>query len=235
MDEEVLHSPRLLDSPSSLTPTTPIREMFNKEDDCACFSDTDNVVDLTEPEPPTIKKKKLTAYFQPVSTSMNQMPYFLQRYNPQPGRSPQRREATATPASKDSGSSKSTSNQSTNITKGKAKQSAFNKTYSIARKLEVVKYVKNHSETEAAHHFGIPRTTLREWKDLDKRPVERTSSSKKGKNKASWSWTPSIIQPGSRSTTLPMGLGDEGSARPCASKSNPTASPGNYPTVQHFL
>ena len=43
------------------------------------------------------------------------------------------------------------------------------------------------SEAEAARHFGIPRTTIRGWKGLDKQPVDRTrkkSHAKKGKNKA---------------------------------------------------
>ena len=76
VDEDILHSSHLPECPSLLTPTTPIQELFNEEDICARFSDMNGVVDLTEPELPTVKKRKLTAYFKPVSTSTNQMPYF---------------------------------------------------------------------------------------------------------------------------------------------------------------
>ena len=63
-------------------------------------------------------------------------------------------------------------------------RSAVNKTYSLAAKLDVLKYVTLHSESEASRHFDIPRTTIRGWKGLDKRPAEKKNSlTKKGANK----------------------------------------------------
>ena len=44
--------------------------------------------------------------------------------------------------------------------KGGGTKSAVNKTYTLSRKLEVLHYVANSSETEASRHFGIPRSTI---------------------------------------------------------------------------
>lgn len=51
--------------------------------------------------------------------------------------------------------------------------------------MEVLDYVAKNSETEASRYFGISRTTLRGWNDLEKTPAEHIGlSTKKGKNKA---------------------------------------------------
>ena len=46
------------------------------------------------------------------------------------------------------------------LVKGKSKRSAVNKIYTLAQKLDVLKYAGRHSESEAVQHFGIPRTTI---------------------------------------------------------------------------
>ena len=43
-------------------------------------------------------------------------------------------------------------------------------TDSLRQKLKVLDYVKAHSEADASRHFGIPRTTLRGWKELEALP-----------------------------------------------------------------
>ena len=46
------------------------------------------------------------------------------------------------------------------LVKGKSKYSAVNKIYTLAQKLDVLKYADRHSESEAAQNFGIPHTTI---------------------------------------------------------------------------
>ena len=46
------------------------------------------------------------------------------------------------------------------LVKGKSKCSTVNKIYTLAQKLDVLKYAGRYSDSEAAQHFGIPRTTI---------------------------------------------------------------------------
>ena len=204
MENKFLHSPELPDSPSWITPETPPPHVFLSDDECACFSDyeanqsqkeacCDNpskeadvvAIDLTRPPPPA--KKQITDFFKPIDqqSSKKTMPYFLQRYN---SSSISNSKHAVRPSRSDSessgpGPSKPKTVQSHKIA---SKRSAVNKTYSLAKKMAVLlEYVAKYSESEAACHFEIPRTTLRGWKGLDKQPIERAGSStkKKGKNK----------------------------------------------------
>ena len=171
MENKFLHSPKLPDSPSWITPQTPPPHVFLNDDECACFSNyeanqsqkeacCDNpskeadivAIDLTRPPPPA--KKKITDFFKPIDqqSSKKTMPYFLQRYNPS--------SISNLKPSKSSGPrpSKPKTVQSHKIA---SKRSAVNKTYSLAKKMAVLEYVAKYSESEAACHFEIPRTTLR--------------------------------------------------------------------------
>jgi len=48
----------------------------------------------------------------------------------------------------------------------------------------VVKYARLNSEAEASKHYGIPRSTLYYWKDIDKVPNEKLKKlAKKRKGK----------------------------------------------------
>jgi len=58
------------------------------------------------------------------------------------------------------------------------------KSYSYSQKLKVVKYALLNSETEASKRYGIPRSTLYYWKDIDKVPTEKLKKlAKKRKGK----------------------------------------------------
>ena len=111
------------------------------------------------------------------------MPYFLQRYRPQlPSAAPLN--LVDDRVAEEPSSSKAII--SPVVLKVKSKRSAVNKMYYLAKKLEVLKYIGQYSESEAARHFDIPRTTIRGWKDLDKKPVDKKMSNtckRKGKNK----------------------------------------------------
>ena len=143
-------------------------------------SEVSVVVDLTLPQPK--KPRKLTDYFAPAMTRPTRMPYFLQRYKPQEPVTKARDDGTGGGSNRESpaaisGPSTSHGNQ--------RKRGAVNKTYTLAQKLEVLQYVRTHSEAEAARHFEIPQTTIRGWKGLDRQPIDRKKSLwRKGKNKA---------------------------------------------------
>ena len=185
MGEEFLHSPWLPDSPTWIAPDTLVCEVCSSIEECSIFSDSD-VIDLPTSLPPP--KKRRTDYFQPTKgKSERGMPYFLQQYNPRPAvvspnSSFNDRTAGELPSPNDpSGLGSSASNPKS---KGKSKHSAVNKTYTLAQKMAVLKYAGTHSESEAARHFGIPRTTIRGWKGLDQQPRNKISQARKGKNKA---------------------------------------------------
>ena len=185
MGEEFLHSPGLPHSPTWIAPDTPVCEVCSSAEECCIFSNSD-VIDLTMSLPPP--KKRRTDYFQPTKAkSKRGMPYFLQQYNPRPAAvtpcsSFDDRTGGELPSPNDpSGLGSSASNSKS---KGKSKRSAANKTYTLAQKLAVLKYAGRHSESEAAQHFGIPRTTIRGWKGLDQQPRNKISQARKGKNKA---------------------------------------------------
>ena len=139
-------------------------------------------MDLTLPRS---KKRKLTDYFTPASTPTRGMPHFLQRYNPQRSAIKRRdlfQDDTGGGPSREGPSAISGPSTSHN---NPGERSTVNKTYTLAKKLEILQYVCSHSETEAARHFEIPRTTIRGWKGLDRQPIDRKKSRKrKGKNKA---------------------------------------------------
>jgi hypothetical protein len=200
MDNDHLHSPRLPDSPSWFSPSTPPRHVSwgsDEEDSCKfsepeCHINIDSkkeyptdpeefdTIDLTQPLPPP--KKLLTDYYKRAAhpSSTGRMPYFLQSYNPRPTSSvpqvPKEHSAGQSSTHESQGSS------STSSLKGKNKRSAVNKTYSLARKFEVLNYVAKFSESEAARHFDIPRTTIRGWKGIDRSAAEKASLRRKGKN-----------------------------------------------------
>ena len=204
MDKDHLHSPRLPDSPSWFSPSTPpphVSWESDEEDSCKfsepeCHINIDSkkecppdpeefdTIDLTQPLPPP--KKLLTDYFKRAAhpSSTDRMPYFLQRYNPRPTSSvpqvPKESSAGQSSSHEPQGSSCSV----TSSLKGKNKRSAVNKTYSLARKFEVLNYVAKFSESEAARHFDIPRTTIRGWKGIDRSAAEKASLNRKGKNKS---------------------------------------------------
>jgi hypothetical protein len=67
--------------------------------------------------------------------------------------------------------------------KEKKKRSAVYKTYTLSQKLEVLDYVKSFSESQAANHFGIPRTTISSWKGINLQPKHHPNAKPKTKGK----------------------------------------------------
>ena len=78
-------------------------------------------------------------------------PYFLQRCNLRPAPDlATRQSSTLLSSSKGPTTEVSTDGKQ----KGVGTRSVVNKTYTLSRKLEVLHYVANFSETEASRHFG---------------------------------------------------------------------------------
>ena len=159
-------------------------QFSHEDDDDSSEESIEDVIDLTLPAPPPKKKKLITEYLKPTSglSRSGGIPYFLQRFDLQPATnsgSSKGQPSIQQSSSEESGTSKAT----TKGKKGEGTRSVVNKTYTLARKFEVLQYVSKFSESEASCHFGIPRTTIQGWKGLDKQPNKKKSLKKKGKNK----------------------------------------------------
>ena len=60
---------------------------------------------------------------------------------------------------------------------------AVYKSYTLVKKLKVLRYVAKTSETEASRHFGISRTIIQGWKGLDRQPQNKNTLRKRAKAK----------------------------------------------------
>ena len=54
--------------------------------------------------------------------------------------------------------------------------------YSLSQKLGIVHYVRQHSEAAASRHYGVSRSTIYGWKDINKKPVKKFPTATKGKH-----------------------------------------------------
>ena len=91
------------------------------------------------------------------------MPYFLQNYNPCLVAATSQSsfdDCTTVELSLLNEPSSLGPGASSPKSKGKGTHSAVNKTYSLALKLDVLKYAGIHSESETARHFDRPHTTI---------------------------------------------------------------------------
>ena len=139
------------------TATPPPPEMSWNSDSGGRFSNSDEsateeieeIVDLTLPTPSPKKKKLITKFFKPTKRlpqSSGRPSNFLQQYNPRPV--PASGLATGHSSTLPSSSTGPTTEVSTDEKKkGAGTRSAVNKTYTLLRKLEVLNYVANSSET----------------------------------------------------------------------------------------
>ena len=57
-------------------------------------------------------------------------------------------------------------------------------TYSLRQKLEIVKFARANSERAASQRYGVSRSTIYGWKDIDKEPAtkKKVSTTTKGKH-----------------------------------------------------
>ena len=172
-----LCSPRLPLSP--YTPCTPEPELYPLEEENTSYWSPDEIVELesSSDEEPPHPKKFITDYFTFKQMKQGNFPNFLKRFEPAPakcGQENHRQDAIGNvqePSWQQLYSKNYEENSSTS-------RSAVYKSYTLSKKLEVLVYVKANSETKAAEHFKIPRTTISSWRGLDLVP---NSQAKRGK------------------------------------------------------
>ena len=141
---------------------------------------------------PLPKRRKITDFFSKSTPEQNhQFPVALRCFQPTDvlrrtrhavGRP---RKARAANASTASGSS-TQSAEGEEVDRTKSKEAMVYRSYSLRQKIEVVKYAREHSETAASQRYGIPRSTIFGWRNIDKEPIETAKNKnfptvKKGK------------------------------------------------------
>ena len=171
-DSSTLCSPRLPRSPCTpCTPCTPEPELYPSEEEgnTGYWSPDDTVMlESSSNEERPHPKKFITDYFtvKPGPPKQGNFPNFLKRFKPVPVRSGQENRTqdvignVPEPSRQQLYSQKYEERSSTS-------RSAVYKSYTLGKKLEVLAYVKTNSETKAAEHFKIPRTTISSWRGLD--------------------------------------------------------------------
>ena len=45
--------------------------------------------------------------------------------------------------------------------------------YSLRQKLEIVAYAPEHTEAEASRYYGVSRSTIYGWRNIDKEPIQK--------------------------------------------------------------
>ena len=56
------------------------------------------------------------------------------------------------------------------------------RSYSLRQKLEIVRYARQNSEAAVSRKYGVSRSTIYGWKDLNKEPFKEIPTATKGKH-----------------------------------------------------
>ena len=139
------------------------------------FSDVTIVLsDDSDDNLPKPKKTKITDYFKGSSKSI--CSYFQRSSQQNSPPMPARPERNSSTTAEETPTTEPSSTMSS-----KPRKTVYTM-YTFRQKLEVLDFIKLHSESEASRHFNIPRTTLCSWKGLDSLPKEKGKLSKKGQH-----------------------------------------------------
>ena len=158
----------------------------------SCQEDTDDsaieLVSITVPRKPNtacneastgdvVNNSKITDYF-PLHrfATTTEYPAFLKQYNPTTlfRRPSRRKRPIGRPRSNCTSETNSKKVKGRRVGKEtKTKRAGTYKSYSYAQKLKVVEYARLNTEAEASKRYGIPRSTIYYWKDIDKVPKEK--------------------------------------------------------------
>ena len=125
-----------------------------------------------------VSNSKITDYF-PLHqfTTTKEYPAFLKQYNPTSiHRRPARlKRPVGRPSCK-----RTLESEMTMVVKDrgigkepKTKKAGTYKSYSYAQKLKVVEYARLNTKAEASKCYGVPRSTIYYWKDIDKVPKKK--------------------------------------------------------------
>ena len=140
------------------------------------------------------KRRKITDFFQKELPNTKQqetepeqqvMPMFLRHY--QPTLVPRRKGPVGRPRHQSQPDSvtesQPESSQEPEDTENNKPRGVY-KSYSLHQKLEIVKFARKNSERAASRRYGVSRSTIYGWKDIDKEPATKkeVSTTTKGKH-----------------------------------------------------
>lgn len=130
---------------------------------------------------PLPKRRKITDFFS--RSTPQQFPDSLRRFQPtdvlrRPRRAVGRPRKAPLAANASTATSSSQSGEGEKEDETKSKRAMVYRSYSLRQKIEVVKYAREHSETAASQRYGIPRSTIYGWKNIDKEPIETAKNKK---------------------------------------------------------
>ena len=171
VDQSSSTSPDLPNTPSN-PPATPIQTEFeddpsSEEADGRWSPCPDEIIELDSSTELPQPKRLITDFFnRSTERQAESVPNFLCRFEPQ---AVHRETQPTKPAQPQSSAS--------------SRKGTAYKTYTLGKKLEVLEYVKSFNESQAASHFGIPRTTISSWKGLNVQPKKQPSGMAKTKGK----------------------------------------------------
>ena len=165
---------------------SPCDAKFSESDDDAVIVSSHEDADT----PKTKKKKEITDYYTTVTVTCS---YNITSFFDYSRRHSQTNVVESVNTETVVSDQRTASSIESHISKNKRKASYT--TYSLRQKLEVLDFIKTHSEADAVRHFSIPRTTLRSWKGLDMLPKEKTKSTKKEKHARKGSERPLSYSP----------------------------------------
>ncbi len=127
------------------------------------------------------KRRKLTDFFQKLSKSdLTPVPGCLRQFQPtdvlrraaRPKRSVGRPRSVSRAEPRTPEPSPDAENQQ-NSTEEKSKARGVYRAYSLRQKMEIVHFARQSSETAASRKYGMSRSTIYGWRDIDKEPIEK--------------------------------------------------------------
>ena len=128
---------------------------------------------------PTPKRRKVTDYFTklPSNTEAQEFLQYLRRY--QPTDVPRRPKCPVGRPRKNRPTDPHTSGDST---EGNTISRSAYRSYSLKQKLEIVRYAQQNSEAAASRRYGVSRSTIYGWRNIDKEPIKKVATASKGKH-----------------------------------------------------
>ena len=112
----------------------------------------------------------------PSNTEAQEFPQFLRWYQPTDvPRRPKRPVGRPKNRPTDPHTSESSRKEKT------ISRSAY-RSYSLKQKLEIVRYARKNSEAAASRQYGVSRSTIYGWRNIDKEPIKKVATASKGKH-----------------------------------------------------
>ena len=124
---------------------------------------------------PSAKRRKLTDFFQKLPNTGNSQPQefpgFLRRFEPTDVPRRQKR-----PVGRPRRCLTEPGTETFTPSPDNGEQSASRgvyRSYSLRQKLKIVHYARQNSEVAASRQYGVSRSTIYGWKDIDKEPLKK--------------------------------------------------------------